>query len=191
MRNTKTPYSFMVAARCTPADIVGTVEENNRKVVGIVHHANSPALAADRVMSEQESKQHVDALLNKPPLSETVQAERRASINSGVWGDGPWVLNKHHPWSRDLPAVYVGRGSDYGNPFPITKEHDRATVIAMHKAWLKKQLTQFGGARRLRLLVTDLQGRNLRCFCAPLPCHAEVLREIANSPNPQLTVEKL
>ena len=48
------------------------------------------------------------------------------------------VLNKH----RDgLPAgaVYIGRGSKWGNPFRIGVDGDRATVIARYEAWLRSE----------------------------------------------------
>lgn len=55
----------------------------------------------------------------------------------------PKVLNKH---KDKIPpnAVYVGRPSQWGNPFVRGKDGDR--------------------------------------FCAPQPCHADVLLAIANSP---------
>ena len=47
-----------------------------------------------------------------------------------LFGDAPRVLNKH----RDgIPpgAVYVGRGSPWGNPYKIGPGWDRAAVIRM------------------------------------------------------------
>ncbi|CDX24379.1 conserved hypothetical protein [Mesorhizobium plurifarium] len=48
------------------------------------------------------------------------------------------VLNKHH---AGLPAgaVYIGRGSKWGNPFRIGPDGDRDTVIASHERWLAGQ----------------------------------------------------
>lgn len=41
------------------------------------------------------------------------------------------VLNKHHA-GIPADAVYIGRGSKWGNPFRLGRDGDRATVIAKH-----------------------------------------------------------
>ncbi|WP_348984205.1 DUF4326 domain-containing protein, partial [Mesorhizobium mediterraneum] len=48
------------------------------------------------------------------------------------------VRNKHH---AGVPrgAVYIGRGSKWGNPFRIGANGDRAAVIAKHECWLADQ----------------------------------------------------
>ncbi|GEM_PF-3616899 len=48
------------------------------------------------------------------------------------------VLNKHH---AGIPAgaVYIGRGSKWGNPFRIGQDGDRVTVIAKYARWLAVQ----------------------------------------------------
>ena len=45
------------------------------------------------------------------------------------------VLNKHHV-GVPAGAVYIGRGSKWGNPFRIGPDGDRAAVIAKHARWL-------------------------------------------------------
>ena len=83
------------------------------------------------------------------------------------------VLNKH----RDgLPAgaVYIGRGSKWGNPFRIGLHGDRATVIARYEAWLR-------GQRDLLRSLDELRGKDLVCFCAPQPCHGDVLLRLADA----------
>ncbi len=48
------------------------------------------------------------------------------------------VLNKH---KIGVPAgaVYIGRGSKWGNPFRIGPDGDRAAVILKHARWLADQ----------------------------------------------------
>ena len=48
------------------------------------------------------------------------------------------VLNKR---VNGVPAgaVYIGRGSKWGNPFRIGPDGDRAAVIAKHERWLADQ----------------------------------------------------
>lgn len=76
-------------------------------------------------------------------------------------------------------AVYVGRPTVYGNPFPAKERtkvaHEQA--IAQYVAWIYSS-----AQNELRAKIrTDLRCKDLVCWCHPLPCHAEVLLEIANS----------
>lgn len=36
-------------------------------------------------------------------------------------------------------AVYIGRGSKWGNPFVIGRDGDRAEVITKYERWLRTQ----------------------------------------------------
>lgn len=85
----------------------------------------------------------------------------------------PKVLNKHK--DRIPPdAVYVGRPSKWGNSYKIGRDGTREDVIAKYADWLD------GKVLRGELDLDELQGRDLVCFCAPLPCHADVLLGLAN-----------
>ena len=46
------------------------------------------------------------------------------------------VLNRHH---AGIPAgaIYIGRGSKWGNPIRIGQHADRAAVIAKYELWLQ------------------------------------------------------
>jgi hypothetical protein len=70
--------------------------------------------------------------------------------------------------------VYIGRPSIWGNPFVIGRDGDRAEVIGKYEAWLTRQ-------PRLLARVPDLRGKVLGCFCAPLPCHGDVLARLAEA----------
>lgn len=87
----------------------------------------------------------------------------------------PKVLNEHAlPEKRYPPnTVYVGRPSKWGNPFAIGVHGDRANVIRMYREWAMK-------TPRIMEEVGELKGKDLVCWCAPLPCHADVLLELAN-----------
>jgi hypothetical protein len=69
------------------------------------------------------------------------------------------VLNKHAAGKHD-GAIYIGRGSKWGNPFRISVDGDRATVIAKHARWLRDQ-------HHLLRALDELRGKDLLCFCAP------------------------
>ena len=83
------------------------------------------------------------------------------------------VLNKHAA-GRHCGAVYIGRGSKWGNPFRIGVAGDRATVIAKHAHWLRDQ-------HQLLRALDELRGQDLLCFCAPAACHGDLLLRLANS----------
>jgi Domain of unknown function (DUF4326) len=83
------------------------------------------------------------------------------------------VLNKHKA-GRPADAVYIGRGSKWGNPFRIGPDGDRATVIAKYERWLRDQ-------HHLLRALDELRGRDLVCFCAPARCHGDLLLRLANA----------
>lgn len=71
--------------------------------------------------------------------------------------------------------VYVGRPSKWGNPFTIGRDGTRQEVIGRYERWL---LTQ----PELLAALPDLAGKTLACWCAPRPCHGDVLARLANAP---------
>ena len=78
-------------------------------------------------------------------------------------------------------GVYVGRPSVLGNPYVIGHDGSRHDVVDQYRAWLREQYRHDGAVRRaLRQLVmrylTD-GALTLICWCAPQPCHAEVIRD--------------
>jgi hypothetical protein len=85
----------------------------------------------------------------------------------------PRVWNKHH---RNAPAdaIYIGRGSPWGNPFVIGKDGTREEVIRKYEEdVMRSPATQ-------QLIREHLRGKHLVCFCSPKPCHGDVLLRIAN-----------
>lgn len=81
------------------------------------------------------------------------------------------VLNKH---KHGVPAgaVYIGRGSKWGNPFVIGRDGTREDVIAKYREYLLYS--------DLALQVIELKGKDLVCFCSPQACHGDVLIEFVN-----------
>src|SRR5262245_27560095 len=83
-------------------------------------------------------------------------------------------------WRMPPNTVYVGRGSKWGNPFPLDHQahfgKDWAGQAYLH--WLN---TSFHGMRLLRDHLGELRGKNLACWCkAGEVCHADVLLKLAN-----------
>ena len=89
-------------------------------------------------------------------------------------------MEKPKVWNRrdkNCPkdAVYVGRPSRWGNPFRVKEEKFRQASINLFREYAIKQLEKDPN------WLKPLQGKDLVCWCAPLPCHADVLLELANN----------
>jgi hypothetical protein len=85
----------------------------------------------------------------------------------------PKVWNKRDP-NVPRDAVYVGRPSKYGNPFIIGRDGNREQVVEKFR---QHYIDNFWREQ----IQTELKGKDLVCWCAPLACHADVLLEIANA----------
>lgn len=70
--------------------------------------------------------------------------------------------------------VYIGRPSKWGNPFVIGRDGTRDQVVEKYKTWINTQ-------RELLDDVRSLCGLTLGCWCRPLACHGEVLKELADA----------
>ena len=77
--------------------------------------------------------------------------------------------------------VYIGRPSEWGNPFSHLERSAAAFRVATRKEaieayekWLLEQPELVARVKR------ELRGKVLGCYCAPLPCHGDVLARVAN-----------
>lgn len=109
-------------------------------------------------------------------------------------------------WRKPEGAIYVGRGSKWGNPFKVGSEQEillfpasrfmpplQGTVIPRSRneavELFRLGLTGLQGCvsyhrpkiQPLYIVRAELAGKDLMCWC-PLdqPCHADVLLELAN-----------
>ena len=82
----------------------------------------------------------------------------------------PKVVNKN----RSSFDVYIGRGSMWGNPYRIG-ELSRREVIDKYREWL---LNQIENDCITYEDVLQLTNKRLGCFCAPKPCHGDVIVEV-------------
>ena len=92
-------------------------------------------------------------------------------------------LKGHRRDASFADVVYVGRAvrrggwhleaSSFANPFRPGPDGPRDEVLDRYRSWI---------ANRPDLLarLPDLKGRRLGCWCAPRPCHADVLAELAD-----------
>jgi hypothetical protein len=79
---------------------------------------------------------------------------------------------------------YVGRPSPLGNPFFIGPDGSRAAVIEKYRRRITAQLAQPGPNPakaefdRLLAILKQTGAITLICWCAPLPCHADVIADL-------------
>lgn len=72
---------------------------------------------------------------------------------------------------RQSYDVYIGRPSKWGNPFTIGKDGTREEVIAKYLEYILNN-------DELMDALPELKGKRLGCWCAPLLCHGDVLKEL-------------
>lgn len=81
-------------------------------------------------------------------------------------------------WRMPEGSVYVGRGSQWGNPYTVAEMGSRRAAVAAYvHSWLNDPMRLVIASH----VVSELKGKDLACWC-PLdqPCHADVLLDIAN-----------
>ena len=74
--------------------------------------------------------------------------------------------------------VLIDRNTKWGNPFPMRSPDykERERVIKAYREWIPTQ-------PHLMSALHELKGKTLGCWCAPMPCHGDVLMELANEEN--------
>lgn len=90
------------------------------------------------------------------------------------------VVNK-----RAMPrgySIYIGRPSPLGNPFRIGPDGDRARVVELYRQWIEIKIEDndpcvVDELRRIK----EAGDVNLVCWCSPLPCHGDVIKEIVEN----------
>ena len=98
-----------------------------------------------------------------------------------------------------LPVVYVGRPSRWGNPFEVTPEYSRELAVQMYAlhlssyfGWVVRETARAWKGWPVQSTefedwIRPLRGKNLACWCGirynndeRIPCHADILLELAN-----------
>ena len=91
------------------------------------------------------------------------------------------VVNKDKGHEFDL---YIGRGSEFGNPYAIGFDGDREEVIRKFAYDFERDFLRGGAEFKARL--QQYKGKRLGCHCAPAPCHGDILAEYLNSLDDEL-----
>ena len=88
-------------------------------------------------------------------------------------------------WRMPANTVYVGRPTKWGNVYQVMLGTTRESAVALYRRHIEIQL---GGLPTIAQIRTVLRGKDLACWCPlqdkdgnPVPCHADVLLELANA----------
>lgn len=78
---------------------------------------------------------------------------------------------------KDLPHVYIGRGTPWGNEFKVGEGYSQGEAANAYRRKLARYLA--GKDPKAVKLVMDLAGvENIVCSCAPRDCHGDCFKEI-------------
>jgi hypothetical protein len=104
------------------------------------------------------------------------QSQRTAILMAGDKPPKRIQRRRVKGWRLPEGAIYVGRGSQWGNPYRIGTCLIPDAQTAVDAFWANLPLS---------IDLSALRGRDLACWC-PLdqPCHADVLLYLANAPVP-------
>lgn len=98
------------------------------------------------------------------------------------------IVNNHRLCLEE--NEYIGRGSPLGNPFSHMentkaryKVETREQAIEAYARWLLEQIQANNQSiidemDRLAHIAMDEGKLVLRCYCAPKPCHGDVIRKV-------------
>jgi hypothetical protein len=78
-------------------------------------------------------------------------------------------------WAKDnVLFVRIDRRTEWGNPFKMPDDGDRAEVCRKHAKFY------FPNKPGLLARTRELQGKVLGCWCYPQECHGQIIAEIVN-----------
>lgn len=95
------------------------------------------------------------------------------------------IVNKK-TYKNEYPEAYheyIGRPSILGNPFSMKSEQDREQVVEQFRQWLREQWVNEAPVwKRVEELaeINLTQDLVLVCWCAPLACHGEIIKNCIN-----------
>jgi hypothetical protein len=82
-------------------------------------------------------------------------------------------MHKH----RSLFTVPIDRTTIFGNPFKIGIDGCRQDVIGKHRVYFINRLAK---DERFRKAVEALRNKQLGCWCKPLLCHGDIIKDYLN-----------
>ena len=87
----------------------------------------------------------------------------------------PKVYNKRD-YCYPNHAKYVGRPTDFGNPFVVGRDGAQGECVELYRNWIWQPEQTWLREK----IMNELRGKDLICWCKPKICHADIILEIAN-----------
>jgi Domain of unknown function (DUF4326) len=72
---------------------------------------------------------------------------------------------------KDPYDIYIGRPSKWGNPFKLHPSETRGETLSRYRRWVVSQ-------PKLMADLPELIDKTLGCWCAPKPCHGDILADL-------------
>lgn len=126
-------------------------------------------------------KEKIQQRIEKKVQEEPISKEEQELLDKAKRGDTVVInMNTHFHVLKYAKAngVYkqIDRYSEYGNPFFLDSDGDRDQVCDGYIEYFKHK-------RSLHAKVKELKGKVLGCHCAPLRCHGDHLKNLADENN--------
>lgn len=86
----------------------------------------------------------------------------------------PTVVNKY----KEDYDIYIGRGSYWGNPFPIDDNIGETREVVVDKYLGHLRTLYKDNKVRFMQELSELNGKRLGCFCKPKLCHGDRIVEV-------------
>lgn len=106
------------------------------------------------------------------------------------------IFNKNSAYDASWcdEIVNVMRPNVLGNPFPISGRNTRDFVIRSYRDWITvklddKESLQSKEIGRLRDFYHSGKSIALICCCTPMPCHADIIKEIIEEPRAEIKLD--
>lgn len=80
------------------------------------------------------------------------------------------VINQKNRPANNIPVIYIGRPSMFGNPFRLGIDGTRDQVLLKFERYARDRIAK---DHKFRQAVEGLRGRTLSCWCKPLACHGD------------------
>lgn len=90
-------------------------------------------------------------------------------------------------FKKEKCDVYIGRPSEWGNPF----SHKEGTIAKYKVASLDEALEKFreyflGHPELIEKARKELKGKTLGCWCKPNKCHGDIIAEIIDEEDDEI-----
>jgi hypothetical protein len=76
--------------------------------------------------------------------------------------------------------VYIGRGSQWGNPYSHIPDSKALYIVKTREESIKRYAEYLLTNDYLISMIPTLRHKILGCYCSPLSCHGYILAALAN-----------